>query len=166
MPDPDYYQILGVDPRCSEAEIETAYRSRLSENFNRDGSYKPGVKETVEVLNQAYVVLTDPFRRKQYDFQQIWDKRTSAAGDTAQAQPAAADANLPDWLRETMEYKKAASTTENGEISEWMAELIHEAEKRKQVPGDQRTIRVIIFISLLVLLTITLLVTLMVLTQR
>lgn len=166
MPDPDYYQILGLDPRCSEAEIETAYRSRLSENFNRDGTYKPGVKETVEVLNQAYVVLTDPLRRKQYDFQQIWDKKRAGTNDTAQAYPLSADANLPDWLRETMEFKKAASTTEDGEISEWMAELIREAEQRKPVPGDQRTIRVIIFISLLVLLTITLLVTLMVLTQR
>lgn len=164
MPGSDYYQILGVDPRCSEAEIETAYRSLLSENFNRDGTFKPGVKGTVEVLNQAYVVLTDPLRRKQYDFQQTWDKRSPTAGDTAQSHSPAADANLPDWLRETMEFQKAASTAEDGEISEWMAELIREAEKRKQITGDQRTIRVFLFISLFVLLTITLLVTLMVLT--
>lgn len=165
MPGSDYYHLLGVDARCSEAEIETAYRRRLAQYLAGDGAYRAGDQKAVESLNRAYLVLTDPEQRRRYDDELSRVIMPGGTADSPAAQPVRAGAAIPDWLKETEEFAKATGSSGEGEISEWMVELIHEAEKRKRASGDQRTIRVIIFISLLVLLTITLLVTLMVLTR-
>ncbi len=63
----DYYRILGVDRKASKEEISKAYK-RLVRKYHPD--LNPGDKEAEEKfkeINEAYDVLSDPKKRKEYD---------------------------------------------------------------------------------------------------
>ena len=63
----DYYKVLGVDRKASEAEIKSAYR-KLARKFHPD--VNPNNKEAeakFKELNEAYQVISDPEKRKKYD---------------------------------------------------------------------------------------------------
>jgi molecular chaperone DnaJ len=63
----DYYKVLGVDPKASEAEIKTAYR-KLARKFHPDVNPNNKEAETrFKELNEAYQVISDPEKRKKYD---------------------------------------------------------------------------------------------------
>jgi curved DNA-binding protein CbpA len=62
-----YYEILGVPPTASEAEIRRAY-ARLVRQYHPDNN--PGDPKAVEMtilINEAWEVLRDPVRRSAYD---------------------------------------------------------------------------------------------------
>ena len=64
----DYYKALGVSPEATNEEIKKAYR-QLALKFHPDRN--PGDKEAEESfkeISEAYGVLIDPVKRKQYDF--------------------------------------------------------------------------------------------------
>jgi DnaJ-class molecular chaperone len=64
----DYYGILGVPRHASDAEIKKAYR-KLAMQYHPDRN--PGkekwANEKFKEINEAYGVLGDPPKRKQYD---------------------------------------------------------------------------------------------------
>ncbi len=63
----DYYQILGVTPQSDEDEIRKSYR-RLAMQYHPDRNPdKPGAEEKFKDIAEAYGVLTDPLKRRQYD---------------------------------------------------------------------------------------------------
>jgi DnaJ-class molecular chaperone len=166
MPEPSYYQILGVDPQSSEEDIEAAYRSLLAENFTADGSYKPGAKETVEMINRAYVVLTDPVRRKQYDYELFWGKTgaaaPAAANPAAEMQPAVQAEDVPDWLAGLA----ADEQEEEEQIPAWLSQGARDkAETVEGAARGMRSGRVFIFLMLVFLLLITLAAAFMILTR-
>lgn len=69
MPDslPDHYATLGLDRRCSAAQIRSAYRllaKRLHPDLNHDSA---DATARAQELNAAHEVLSDPKRRQAYD---------------------------------------------------------------------------------------------------
>jgi len=63
----DYYKILGVNKKASLSEIKKAYR-KLARKYHPD--LNPGDKEAEQKfkeITEAYEVLKDPKKRKQYD---------------------------------------------------------------------------------------------------
>ena len=63
----DYYEVLGVDRGADEAAIKKAYRV-LAKKYHPD--MNPGDAEAEKKFkeaSEAYAVLTDPDKRRQYD---------------------------------------------------------------------------------------------------
>ena len=63
----DYYEVLGVEKTADEAAIKKAYRV-LAKKYHPDAN--PGDKEAeakFKEASEAYAVLSDPEKRKQYD---------------------------------------------------------------------------------------------------
>ena len=63
----DYYKILGVEKNASDAQIKKAYR-KLAMKYHPDHTKgdKPS-EEKFKKISEAYAVLSDPEKRKQYD---------------------------------------------------------------------------------------------------
>ncbi len=59
----DYYDILGVSKDASQEEIKKAYRKKAHKHHPDKG----GDEEKFKKVNQAYQVLSDEKKRKQYD---------------------------------------------------------------------------------------------------
>jgi DnaJ-class molecular chaperone len=64
---PDHYATLGLDRRCTAAQIRAAYRL-LAKRHHPDLNHgAPEATERARVLNAAHEVLSDPARRRDYD---------------------------------------------------------------------------------------------------
>ena len=59
------YEILGVSPNATDAEIKSAYR-KLVKKFHPDVD-KDQPEGIIKLLNEAYDILSDPARKAQYD---------------------------------------------------------------------------------------------------
>lgn len=67
MANQDYYKVLGVDTKASEADIKKAYRA-LARQYHPD--INPGdaaAAERFKEINEAYAVLSDREKRESYD---------------------------------------------------------------------------------------------------
>jgi molecular chaperone DnaJ len=63
----DYYEVLGVDRRASDAEVKKAFR-RLARELHPDvNKHDPEAEEKFKETAEAYEVLSDPDRRGTYD---------------------------------------------------------------------------------------------------
>ncbi len=67
MADKDYYKILGVKKSGSDEEIKKAYR-KLAMKFHPDHTKgDKTAEEKFKKISEAYAVLSDKEKRKQYD---------------------------------------------------------------------------------------------------
>jgi len=62
----DYYDILGVPHNATLDEIKKAYRE-LALKYHPDRNKSKEAEEKFKEINEAYAVLSDPEKRKQYD---------------------------------------------------------------------------------------------------
>lgn len=62
----DYYEVLGVSKDASLAEIKSAFR-KLAKKYHPDVSKEENAAEKFKEVQEAYAVLSDEDRRRQYD---------------------------------------------------------------------------------------------------
>jgi len=63
----DYYEVLGVEKTADDAQLKSAYR-KLAKKYHPD--MNPGDKEAeakFKEASEAYAILSDPDKRRQYD---------------------------------------------------------------------------------------------------
>jgi len=79
MTQKDYYEILNVDKEAGQKEIREAYRKlalKYHPDRNRDN---PAATSRMKEINEAYAVLSDTEKRRQYDG--LWQTYGSSAYD-------------------------------------------------------------------------------------
>ena len=64
---PDYYAALGLDRRCTDAQIRAAYRLLTRQQHPDVHGGSPAAVAQMQALNAAYETLSDPARRREYD---------------------------------------------------------------------------------------------------
>jgi curved DNA-binding protein CbpA len=104
----DYYGILGVGQDASEEDLKRAYR-RLALRHHPDRN--PGDKraeERFKEISEAYAVLTDPQRRREYD-------------DLRRARAEGARPRAPRWRREDL-YRDLFTDPRRASVFEELAQ--------------------------------------------
>ncbi|KAF2498847.1 DnaJ-domain-containing protein [Lophium mytilinum] len=62
-----FYDILGVPPDCTEAQLKSAYKKGALKHHPDKNAHNPDAADKFKDLSHAYEVLSDPQRRGLYD---------------------------------------------------------------------------------------------------
>lgn len=104
-PDTDHYATLGLDRRCTLAQIRAAYRVLSKQHHPDLNGGSAEATERARELNAAHEVLSDPARRRAYDRTLAEREKTAPPATSAQKieRNISQDANLriEEFLRGT-----------------------------------------------------------------
>ena len=107
----DYYEVLGVNRNATDAELKKAYRA-LAKKYHPD--MNPGDKEAEKKFkeaSEAYAVLSDPDKRRQYD----QFGHAAFEGEPAPAVSAVLTLTRRTWEIFSEIYSATCSAAEEGE---------------------------------------------------
>ena len=62
----NFNAILGVDKKASVSDIKKA-RNKLTKQYHSDINKSPEAEEKMKIINEAYAVLSNQYKRQQYD---------------------------------------------------------------------------------------------------
>jgi curved DNA-binding protein CbpA len=103
-----YYAILGVSQSANFQEIKKSYR-KLAKKYHPDKNKSPLAEETIKKINEAFEILSDRRKRKQYDLEasNIYDANDSTYEEREE--------NLSDQMqRNSYNFTKPESTSNLG----------------------------------------------------
>jgi curved DNA-binding protein CbpA len=80
----DYYEVLGITALATFDEVHKAYRA-LARQYHPDRNPTPGAGSAMVAVNEAYSVLSDPARRREYDRERVAAKSFDVAGPILRA---------------------------------------------------------------------------------
>jgi molecular chaperone DnaJ len=77
-----YYAILGVSQDANFQEIKKSYR-KLAKKYHPDRNKSANAEETIKKINEAFEILSDRKKRKQYDLESsnMFDLKESNNGE-------------------------------------------------------------------------------------
>lgn len=75
----DYYDVLGINKEANEDELKKAYR-KLALKFHPDKNHAPGATDAFKKIGNAYAVLSNAEKRRQYDLSGV--EEPSSPGQT------------------------------------------------------------------------------------
>lgn len=136
----NYYKVLGVNENADSDEIKSAYR-KLAKVMHPDSG---GDSEKFQQLSEAYDVLKDPVKRKQYDMQMRTRSGTSAFSDIF------SDLNQSGFTWTVRTKRRSAQTKNkdlNVEVSITLAESLEDTEKIisvRHLTGDRKFVTITI----------------------
>jgi curved DNA-binding protein len=105
----DYYQIMGLSRDASRDEIKRAYR-KLARKYHPDVSGEKNAEEKFKELGQAYEVLKDSQKRKEYDAIRDSHRGQDARKEQQRAQHAVDDDAFADFFNSIFGDKRQASS--------------------------------------------------------
>jgi len=103
-----YYAILGVSHKANFLEIKKSYR-KLAKKYHPDRNKSPLAEETIKKINEAFEILSDRRKRKQYDLEasNIYDATDSTIEEKKE--------NLSDHMqRNSYNFEKPESRSNLG----------------------------------------------------
>ncbi len=129
QPTPDYYQLLGVNPGATQAEIKRAYRE-LAKQFHPDSQTDQADHDRIVALNAAYEVLGDTQRRRLYDqfYAQQKGGATRSPGGSGTTSPGTTHSGGGSYPGQPRTYANQAGSAQN--YAEWAAETGYQRQER------------------------------------
>jgi len=100
----NYYDTLGLDRRCTTAQVRAAYRRLVKQHHPDVNHVEPEATRRVQALNTAHATLSDPVRRAAYDLELDGDAPVAPAMPSGRQCDIAQDVMLrvDEFLRGTM----------------------------------------------------------------
>lgn len=101
-PPPNHYAVLGLDHKCTDAQVRAAYRILAKQHHPDLHASSPEAIAQTQRLNAAYAVLSDPDQRRAYDEARAATparKRPTGAGRSALNLTQDVQLRLEDFLR-------------------------------------------------------------------
>ena len=101
MSSANHYDTLGLDRRCTTAQIRAAYRRLVKQHHPDVNHIQPDATIRVQALNTAQATLSDPIRRAAYDCELDESVSAGPAAPTGRQRDIAQDVMLrvEDFLR-------------------------------------------------------------------
>lgn len=109
----NYYQILNISQNATQEEIKKAFRT-LAKQYHPDVNPSPDANEIMQQITEAYEVLSDIEKRKQYD------KKLG---------------NIPKTSQNTSVYSSYTKTKSESEadFEEWLNIYLYNIRKRYNI---------------------------------
>ena len=81
----DYYDMFGVPPEVSQDDLRAAYRRLAAECHPDRNPENQGADQVFKEITQAYDILADQGKRKEYDLARSKDSLRNILGSVAEA---------------------------------------------------------------------------------